>query len=294
MRRRRQQQQQQAAAAAAAAAAAQPQQAQDSSTGNLHDEADVMSFRAAATQRFMLNQEWIENVTDKNIPVWKIAKPRSFPQQTEKQSLAELGKTDIYFGNLALMKQKLAEITKDVDALSSELGHEHHEQNELQGLVDRLDNQLSNEEINEVSSEFSRISHKFLVDKPFTLKQVPSLRSNKDEAPEGYWDKQKQASSKEPAQDIALAEQLSLPDDMSLPPQEPGLLAGLPDMAGLPKDDPQLDIPGDMNGPGDVNGLGDMNGLGNAPGGMQSMPDDMNEAADKDSAMLDVLDQHLG
>ncbi|KAM9904997.1 hypothetical protein OXX79_002431 [Metschnikowia pulcherrima] len=86
----------------------------------LHDEADLVNFRADALTRFITNQDLMDNVTSKLIHTSRLAPPRSFPGNEGKNKLYEDNATDeaimeaaknvtptqLFSGDLPLMRAK--------------------------------------------------------------------------------------------------------------------------------------------------------------------------------------------
>lgn len=95
----------------------------------LHDEADLISFRSDALHRFVTNQEYLENVTSKHIHTSKIIPPSSFPTVPKREDVDgdELKKVvqnlkpeELYFGDLKLMKMKKQLLEQDISKLQHE------------------------------------------------------------------------------------------------------------------------------------------------------------------------------
>ena len=95
----------------------------------LHDEADLISFRSDALHRFVTNQEYLENVTSKHIQSSKIIPPSSFPSVPKRENVdgEELKKIaqnlkpeEVYFGDLKLMKIKKKLLGEEIDKLKHE------------------------------------------------------------------------------------------------------------------------------------------------------------------------------
>ena len=110
-----QQAQQQAQRAAQAQMGNNPnsQQSIKEETGvQLHDEADLISFRNDALLRYITNHEYIENVMSKLIHSSKIIPPSLYPLIPKINEYENLKPEDVYFGDLEAMKyveKKLAE-----------------------------------------------------------------------------------------------------------------------------------------------------------------------------------------
>lgn len=105
----------------------------------LHDEADLVNFRADAYARFTSNQDYMENVTLKPFHTSRITPSPSFPVHTKQKypdnatdqdvdkALKELSPEEIYIGDLRLMRAKeraldgeLASLKKELSGLSSD------------------------------------------------------------------------------------------------------------------------------------------------------------------------------
>ncbi|CAI5756591.1 unnamed protein product [Candida verbasci] len=127
--------QQQAAAQQAAQAQAQvaqhhhhqQQQLQQNSlkeeTGvQLHDEADLISFRNDALYRYTTNHEYIENITSKLIHTNKIIPPSLYPNISKRQESEydDLKPEDVYFGDLGLMKDVDMRLKKKLSIMHTE------------------------------------------------------------------------------------------------------------------------------------------------------------------------------
>ncbi|ODQ82981.1 hypothetical protein BABINDRAFT_159460 [Babjeviella inositovora NRRL Y-12698] len=88
-------------------------------TMNIHDEADVMQFRNIATARFIRNQELLEMVLERQIPLANIIPPAAFPAITPKDA-AVTPEDDVWFGDIQRMRQKLAELEAENTTLQAE------------------------------------------------------------------------------------------------------------------------------------------------------------------------------
>lgn len=90
----------------------------------LHDEADLISFRTDALTRFITNYEYLENVTSKMVHTSKIIPPSLYPiiPKLKQTEFSKLTPEDIYFGDVEFMKAREAELTKQIDELN---GDEH-------------------------------------------------------------------------------------------------------------------------------------------------------------------------
>ena len=91
----------------------------------LHDEADLISFRNDALFRYITNHEYIENVTSKLIHTSKIIPPSLYPMIPKPNTSGDyenLKPEDVYFGDLSAMKYiekklitKLEQMEKNLD-----------------------------------------------------------------------------------------------------------------------------------------------------------------------------------
>lgn len=102
----------------------------------LHDEADLISFRSDALNRFINNHEYLENVASKPIHILKIIPPASFPLEAPlsskknriskptKEQLSSLLKNikpdELYFGDVDLMKAKNESLLEEIEELKQE------------------------------------------------------------------------------------------------------------------------------------------------------------------------------
>ncbi|CAK7893863.1 hypothetical protein CAAN1_02S03004 [[Candida] anglica] len=98
-----------------AAPNAAPAHPKEEPSTQLHDEADLISFRSDALSRFITNQEYLENVTSKYVHTSKIIPPRAFPEPSELDKSNEL-----YFGNLDKMKEKSNLLKEQIEQLRKE------------------------------------------------------------------------------------------------------------------------------------------------------------------------------
>lgn len=98
----------------------------------LHDEADLINFRADAYARFINNQDYLENVALKPFHTSQIAPPLSFPipekkykdtdDDEELQKVLEDQKPDLlYFGDLKLMRLREKLLAAEVEELQKEV-----------------------------------------------------------------------------------------------------------------------------------------------------------------------------
>lgn len=176
-----QQAQQQAQRAAQAQMGNNPnsQQSIKEETGvQLHDEADLISFRNDALLRYITNHEYIENVMSKLIHSSKIIPPSLYPLIPKINEYENLKPEDVYFGDLEAMKyveKKLAERSDNMKGESdpsyvkylfndekyqyqrasmaklSELQNDLHDKDSLNKLESELDNML-----NEYKTKFNQ------------------------------------------------------------------------------------------------------------------------------------------
>lgn len=87
----------------------------------LHDEADLISFRTDALTRFITNYEYLENVTSKMVHTSKIIPPSLYPiiPKQKQREFSKLTPEDIYFGDVEFMKSREEELTKQIQVLNS-------------------------------------------------------------------------------------------------------------------------------------------------------------------------------
>lgn len=174
---------------------AQQQQAQkpkEDEIGGMHDEADVMSFRSAATHRFLLNQELIENVTEKWVHTDNIIRPKPFAHfQTTKENIDEIN--ELYFGNITLMRQKVERLEKELEETkkAQELSEEKSNNTYIRELVDQLTDsfvKVDYSNIESIENSFKEKLNKPIVDKLYSFKSFPHLKVDTAEAPANYWE----------------------------------------------------------------------------------------------------------
>lgn len=123
----------------------------------LHDEADLISFRQDALQRFVTNHEYLENVTSKPIHSSKIVPPPVFPAEVKIENRKERSTEDIeaqykalkpeevYFGDVELMRLKAAETTDDIEepAFGDEYTYQKEKVERLKELTLKLNDEAS-------------------------------------------------------------------------------------------------------------------------------------------------------
>lgn len=191
-RRRNKVYQQQLMAQQAQAQQAAKQKDQDE-IGGMHDEADVMSFRSAATHRFLLNQELIENITEKWVQTDEIIKPKPFAHfQTTKENIDEI-KDELYFGNIKLMRQKAAKLEKELENVKQEeeISQEKSTNRYIREVVDRLSESFANpdsSQFEEIEKSFQEKLNKPLVDCLYSIKSFPKINNDQSQAPPNYWE----------------------------------------------------------------------------------------------------------
>ncbi|OVF09728.1 hypothetical protein A9F13_04g02233 [Clavispora lusitaniae] len=99
----------------------------------LHDEADLVNFRADAFTRFLENQDQLENVTSKPFHTDIIVPPTPFPAHVPKKYdakasddevasvLAKLKPDELFVGDLRLMRAKQKQSAQDLAQAKEEL-----------------------------------------------------------------------------------------------------------------------------------------------------------------------------
>ncbi|GEQ71494.1 hypothetical protein JCM33374_g5178 [Metschnikowia sp. JCM 33374] len=101
----------------------------------LHDEADLVNFRADALTRYITNQDLLDNVSSKLFHTSRIIPPALFPQQDNVKKLYEENATDdeliavlrdmkvgdLYSGDIRLMRAKAKQSAQELEQLSEEL-----------------------------------------------------------------------------------------------------------------------------------------------------------------------------
>lgn len=96
----------------------------------LHDEADLISYRTDAARRFISNQEYMEKVVSTYIQSTKIIPPRSFPEPPSRQArthedwqkiTSDLKPDEVYIGDLKIMKIKNKILEDEVERLNAQL-----------------------------------------------------------------------------------------------------------------------------------------------------------------------------
>lgn len=192
-----------------------------SDTLQLHDEADLINFRADAFSRFISNQDLLETAALKPFNTSKIAPPSTFPvhkkklyeedatDEQVKEVLRGLGKEDFIFGDIRLMKLKnqmieeeleedrkaLAELKEDPGKTFSEemrfqkdaalqLAKLHRECNDTESLA-KLEKALE-ETLAEYEEKYDK-NYK-IQQAPYTQRSIPAeeLGATVQKAPEHY------------------------------------------------------------------------------------------------------------
>ncbi|CUM66193.1 uncharacterized protein PRCAT00003851001 [Priceomyces carsonii] len=180
----------------------------DEPTIQLHDEADLISFRSDALARFVTNQEYLENVTSKFINTSKIIPPSVFPsiaespehnkeQQHQKQSI-KIRK------DLEALKSRLIGLKEDLEKEKSSLSYlldddkynfQKKSIDELarlqSGLGDKESFDKLQESLDRIMSEFQSQFHRTYTAIPSHKKySIPAEKISKDIkivlAPENY------------------------------------------------------------------------------------------------------------
>lgn len=176
------------------AAQQQAQKQKEDEIGGMHDEADVMSFRSAATHRFILNQELIENVTEKWVHTDSIIKPKPFAHfQTTKENIDDI-KDELYFGNVKLMRQKVEQLEKELEEakqVQDVQSTEKHNNAHLREILEQMAKSGVNDDpstIEKSSKSFKETFKKSVVDQLYSIRSLPNLNNNTAEAPANYWE----------------------------------------------------------------------------------------------------------
>ncbi|CCH45051.1 Serine/threonine-protein kinase [Wickerhamomyces ciferrii] len=182
--------------------AQQAQKQKEDDAGGLHDEADVMSFRSAAAHRFILNQELIENVTEKWVHTNGIIRPKPFTQFQTKQNINEI-KDELYFGNIELMRQKAGKLEKELEevkAATQDINKGPHNNRKIRGFINELSESFVNpvsHNVETVEKSFEKVVNKPISFEPYTIKSIPKLKTDTSEAPPNYWEEIKKAKEQE-------------------------------------------------------------------------------------------------
>ncbi|KAK6201066.1 uncharacterized protein RJT21DRAFT_113715 [Scheffersomyces amazonensis] len=175
-------QQAQAAAAAAQAQAAAQARSQAAARAHLqaqnrikeepgvqaHDDADLISYRTDALNRFINNHEYIENITMKMIHTNKIIPPSLFPTIPKRnpQDFKNLQSDDIYYGDLEYMKLKTQALEDEIKSLKDNKYLDKYipsdekynfEKEQVEKLSQLQSNLHSHESIDELESELDNI-----------------------------------------------------------------------------------------------------------------------------------------
>lgn len=139
----------------APAQANHPRSREDASI-QAQDEADLIQFRQDAINRFIKNQEYIENITGKCIHTNKIIPPSLYPILPKRDvTIDQLKYDEVYFGDQRLMNEKSSQILLQITKLKSsnhyELGSEYTYQSQQtdklvelcnEALIENLEKEL--------------------------------------------------------------------------------------------------------------------------------------------------------
>ena len=162
----------------------------------LHDEADLISYRTDAARRFISNQEYMEKVVSTYIQSTKIIPPKSFPEPPSREArtdedwkkiASDLNPDEVYVGDLKIMKMKNKILDDEIGRLSTQLpllptndeafvdSKEHiNRLAQLQSQVHDKDsfNELQNEYDSIVKQQEEKYSKKFTI--------VPKIRKHSE------------------------------------------------------------------------------------------------------------------
>lgn len=155
----------------------------------LHDEADLISFRNDALFRYITNYEYIENVTSKLIHTSKIIPPSLYPMIPKPNTSGDyenLKPEDIYFGDLSAMKYiekklitKLEQMEKNLDPnyskylLNDERFQYHREKTKK--LAELQENLTDKESLNTLELELEQILNDYKTRFNKNYKETPSI-----------------------------------------------------------------------------------------------------------------------
>lgn len=141
-------------------------------TNNVHDEGDIISYRADGLNRIIMNQELLENVTSKYFHSSKIIPPSSFPTYLQKQTAGmtpeekttfyhQLKPSDIYFGDNDFMKLKSEKLQEEVSELKKpaevDFGEEYRFQAQKMEELSKLSNNVyDSQSLDKLEQEYNK------------------------------------------------------------------------------------------------------------------------------------------
>ena len=105
----------------------------------IHDEADLVSFRVDALNRFITNHEYLENITSKSIHSSKLIPPSLYPTVPQRDcSVTDLKHDDVYFGDAKMMQKKVSQLKQHMSTIGYNAYLPHKETKVQKKMTDKL------------------------------------------------------------------------------------------------------------------------------------------------------------
>lgn len=179
----------------------QPPQRQGGAAGapklagvSVHDETDIMSFRHSTAGRFIHNQELLEAVLERNVPLALVIAPHAYPELE-----AEL----VWVGNLEKVKQEAETKSKEIAELKQQVEDQaklfvEESSQEKLGLLRVLkllfdEPEKHEAEVAKAQNEYRKVHKKQIRQRKFVRKTISGLRAEDySEAPPGWYERQEE------------------------------------------------------------------------------------------------------
>lgn len=161
-----------------------------------HDVAEAMNFRMILSQTFTRNQELLETLLERDIPIRNIDPPPAFPEALQYKAEDV---TSLWAGNLQRAQEILAELendTKEEEAFVIDEDFKYRQElllklRDLPKNIEKVED--LNPHVKEIAKDFAKLRGvtKQYCGRGYTRKQLPHLRPNDySEAPPGWYEQQ--------------------------------------------------------------------------------------------------------
>lgn len=105
----------------------------------IHDEADLVSFRVDALNRFITNHEYLENITSKFIHSSRLIPPSLYPTVPQRDCpVTDLKHDDVYFGDAKMMQKKVSQLKQHMSTIGYNAYLPHKETKVQKKMTDKL------------------------------------------------------------------------------------------------------------------------------------------------------------
>ncbi|GMM33977.1 hypothetical protein DASC09_013020 [Saccharomycopsis crataegensis] len=174
---------------------------QIANSSSFHDEAEVMNFKQSLAQRFIQNQELLEVILEKNVPLKNIIPPAPYPEPKQHNIDDPMS---VWIGSLDSVKQQIERNNVECDTLKSDDQHstvldpQFMERGKLLRKLRHLDTtnlDEMNENMMDIMGQFEATSDskKFFRDSNCIKKSIDKLKpKNYSEAPANWYQRQEQ------------------------------------------------------------------------------------------------------